>query len=124
MEISEKDQKIINDLKIGRLVKTFMTIILEKELISENEIENLMQKEYCKENLNVIFPILKKLNNKISLKENRIINKNQRYYANPIVNNNTKYLLTNEWKEFHRENFVNWLKIKVKNIERKNELRN
>lgn len=116
MEITEKDQKIIDNLKIGKLVKSFMTIILEKELISDNEIEKLTQKEYCKENLNVIFPILKKLNNKISLKENRIINGNQRYYAHPIINNNTKYLLTNEWKEFHRENFVNWLKIKVKNI--------
>ena len=32
------------------------------------------------------------------------------------MNNKTEYLLTNEWKEFHREDFVNWMKRKVKDI--------
>ena len=116
MEISEKDQKIIDDLKIGKLVKNFITIILEKELISENEIENLLKKDYSKLTFNVIFPILKKIDYKIPLKENRMINGNPRYYAKPIMNNKTQYLLTNEWKEFHREDFVNWMKRKVKDI--------
>jgi len=114
MKINDKDQDIIDSLKIGKLVKNFMTIILEKDLISENEIQNLLKKDYSKNTLNVIFPILKKVDNKISLKENGMINGNRRYYAKPIENNKTEYLLTNEWKEFHRENFVNWMKRKVK----------
>ncbi|MGK0448260.1 MAG: hypothetical protein ACJA2M_002046 [Polaribacter sp.] len=117
MKINEKDQKIIDSLKIGKLVKSFMTIILEKNLISEKEIQNLMEKDYSKDTLYVIFPILKKVNNKISLKENGMINGNRRYYAQTIENNKTEYLLTNEWKEFHRENFVNWMKRKVSDLE-------
>ena len=116
MEISGKDQKWFDSLKIGKLVHNLMTIILQKDLITENEIKNLLEKEYSKFNFNVIFPILKKVDNNIPLKENRMINGNQRYYANPIKNNEIEYLLTNEWKEFHRENFVNWLKRKVKDI--------
>ena len=116
MEITQKDRKDIDSLKIGKLVKSFMTVILEKGLISENEIQNLLKKEYSKFTFNVIFPILKKVDYKISLKENGMINGNRRYYAKPIENNKTEYLLTNEWKEFHREDFVNWLKRKVKDL--------
>lgn len=114
MEISEETQKTIDSLKIGKLVNNLMTKILENNLISETEIQNLLQKDYSKFTFNVIFPILKKVDDKIPFKENRMINGNPRYYTKSIENNDTEYLLTNEWKEYNRENFVNWLKRKVK----------
>lgn len=116
MKIPENDQKIIDNLKIGKLVKTFITIILEKELISENEIESLLKRDYSKLTFNVIYPILRKVDYTIPLKENRIINGNPRYYSKPIKFKKTEYFLTNEWKEFHREDFLNWLKRKVKDL--------
>ena len=114
MEITEKDKKNLDSLKIGKLVKNLMTIILEKDLITETEIQNLQKKEYSKFTFNVIFPLLKKVDEKLSLKENGMINGNPRYYSNPIKNKKTEYLLTNEWKEYNREDFMIWLKRKVK----------
>jgi len=116
MEISESEKKELDKLKIGKLVKNTMSIILEKDLISENEIQNLLKKDYSKFTFNVIFPILKKVDKKISLKENGLINGNPRYYAKPIENRETEYLLTNEWKEYNREDFMNWLKRKVSDL--------
>ena len=114
MKITEEEKQAIDKVKIGKLVKNLMTLILEKDLISENEIQNLLKKDYSKFTFNVIFPILKKVDEKTSLTENAMINGNRRYYAKPIENNKTEYLLTNEWKEFHREDFVKWLERKVK----------
>lgn len=114
MEITEKDKEILDNMKIGKLVKNLMTIILEKDLITETEIQNLQKKEYSKLTFNVIFPLLKRVDNKFSLKENGMINGNPRYYSKSIENNKTEYLLTNEWKEYNRENFMIWLKRKVK----------
>jgi hypothetical protein len=74
MEITENDKKNLDSLKIGKLVKNLTTIILEKNLVSENEILNLLKKDYSKFTFNVIFPILKKVDIKISLKENGMIN--------------------------------------------------
>ena len=44
MDISESEKKGLDKLKIGKLVKNTMSIILEKDLISENEIQNLLKK--------------------------------------------------------------------------------
>ena len=114
MKIKEEEKKEIDKVKIGKLVRNLMILILEKDLITKNEIDNLLQKDYSKFTFNVIFPILKKVDKKISLTENAMINGNRRYYAKPIENNKTEYLLANEWKEFHREDFIKWLKRKVK----------
>jgi hypothetical protein len=114
MEISENDKKGLENLKIGKLVNNLMTLILQKELISDMEIQNLEKKDYSKFTFNVIFPLLKKVDSNISLKENGLIKGRPRYYANPIEYKNVQYLLTNEWKEYHREDFMNWFQRKVK----------
>jgi hypothetical protein len=114
LKISEKEKKYFDNLKIGVLVKTLVKLILENDSITDLEIENLQKKDYSKNNFNVIFPILKKVDINKLIKEDRLINGNPRYYANPIENKKKHYLLTNEWKEFHREDFMIWLKRKVK----------
>ena len=116
MEITENDKKNLDNLKIGKLVNSLMVIILEKNLISDNEIQNLQKKDYSKFTFNVIFPILKKVDEKISLKDNGLINGNPRYYSKPIEANKVQYLLTNEWKEYNREDFMIWLRRKVKDL--------
>jgi len=45
-----------------------------------------------------------------------MINGNPRYYVKPIENRKTQYLLTNEWKEYNREDFMSWLKRKVTDL--------
>jgi len=116
MDLKENEKKELDKLKIGQLVRSMMTIILERDLISEIEIQNLLKKDYSKFNFNVIFTILKKVDKKIPLKDNLLINGNPRYYAKPIENRKTEYLLTNEWKEYNREDFMNWLKRKVSDL--------
>lgn len=116
MEIPENNKKVFDNFKIGKLVNNLMSIILEKELISDMEIQNLQKKDYTKLTFNVIFPLLKKVDTNISLKENVLIKGRPRYYVNPIEYKNVQYFLTNEWKEYHREDFMNWLRRKVKDL--------
>ncbi len=102
-------------MKIGKLVNNLIPTIIEKGLISDNEIENLQKKEYSKITFNVTFPLLKKVDKKLSLRENIMVNGYPRYYEKPIETNKVQYLLTNEWKEYNRDDFMNWLRKKVKN---------
>lgn len=116
MEITENEKKNLDNLKIGKLVKNLMVIILENNLVTDVEIENLQKKDYSKITFNVIFPLLKKVDEKTSLRENGMINGHPRYYVTPIESNKVQYLLTNEWKEYHRDDFINWLRRKVKDL--------
>lgn len=116
MKLSESDKKGLNELKIGKLVQNIMTITLNEKLISELELTKLQDKEYSKFTFDVIFPILKKVNMKISIKENTLINGYQRYYIKPIEYNGVQYILTNEWKEFNRSDFMKWIERKLKDL--------
>ncbi len=114
MKFSESDKKNLNDLKIGKLVLTVMNFALNEKLISELELIKLQDKEYSKFTFDVIYPILKKVNPRKSIKENTLVNDYQRYYIKPIEFNGVQYILTNEWKEYNRTDFMKWVERKIK----------
>ena len=102
---AEQKEETFNKVKIGKLVRDTFNRIFKDNLLSDNEIQNLMNVEYCKKIFDMNYPILKEINHSISLKEQRKINGYDRYYAKPFEN---KYLLCNDWYERNRKLFDIW----------------
>jgi len=116
MKFTKSDYETFEKRKIGELAKPLITIILEKNLISKIEIENLQKAEYSKSIFNVNYPILKKNNKNLSLKENIEFNGGNRYYVEPIKNGENEFFITNHWYDYHKEDFIIWLKRKVTDL--------
>ena len=86
-------------------VKYTMQKLLESDSISENEIERLKDKEYCKNTFNLKYPLLSE--NRFAYAEDD--KKHPRYYAENgfFVRG---YYLCNDWYEKRNENpFAEWL---------------
>ncbi len=113
MEFTENEIINLKREKIGYLVRNSIPTILKRNLISQSEIEKLQESQYSKFTFDVNYPVLKKVNEKLSILENRTINDHTRYYAYPIESNNIKYLYTCEWFERSQEDFIKWLRRKV-----------
>ena len=105
-ELNENLEK----MKIGEIIQTLLPTFLNEGLITKYEILKLQDKEYSKITFGVNYPILKKVNQEISLKENRYINGYPRYYARKILINEKEFILTQEWLDSNKENFINWFK--------------
>ena len=114
MKISKELLSVFKSDKIGNIVRNTLPFILENNLISQNEIEKLQKDEYSKMIFDMNYPILKKVNENLPLEENRSVNYHTRYYSDPVGNNDTRYLITSEWYERNKEDYINWLKRKVK----------
>ncbi len=113
MEYTDKDISDFRRMKIGLLVRNTLPKILEQSQITELEIKKLQEPDYSKFTFDVNFPILKKVNEKRSITENRTENSYTRYYANPVKNNGARYLITSEWYEQSLDNYIKWLQRKV-----------
>lgn len=113
-EILETPTNQLNKLKIGMLVRATLPLILELELIADVEIEKLQSSEYSKMTFDLNYPILKKVDEKRSIAENRTIGEYTRYYAQAQKNKNSNYLITSEWYDRNQEDYIRWLKRKVK----------
>ena len=114
MEFSKEANKNLIESKIGEIIKKFMPYILENNLISENEIKNLENPIYSKDTFNVNYPILKRYDKSIPKKDNIKLNGGPRYYSKPIKYNSTEFFLTNHWYDYYKENFIDWMKRKIK----------
>ncbi|UMB60647.1 hypothetical protein MHL31_00195 [Lutibacter sp. A80] len=104
----------LKKLKIGIMVRATLPLILKLELITDLEIERLQKSDYSKMTFDLNYPVLKKVDEKISIVENRTIGKYTRYYAKPQKNKNSHYLITSEWYDLNQEDYIRWLKRKVK----------
>ncbi|MCK0191560.1 hypothetical protein [Arenibacter sp. F20364] len=104
----------LNKLKIGMLVRATLPEILELELISEMEVKKMAQDNYSKIFFNLNYPVLKLVDENLSINENRTIGEYTRYYAAPIKYKNSRYLITSEWYDRNQEEYIKWFKNKVK----------
>jgi hypothetical protein len=104
----------LNKLKIGLLVRATLPEILELELISEMEVKKMTQDNYSKIVFNLNYPVLKLVDENLSINENRTIGKYTRYYVAPINYKNSRYLITSEWYDRNQEEYIKWIKSKVK----------
>lgn len=103
----------LKKLKVGFLVRNTLPGILQMELITDFEVEKLQNQDYSKMVLDMNFSVLRKLNPKISILENRTVGEYTRYYAFTVKYKNQEYLVSSEWYESNLEPYINWLKRKV-----------
>lgn len=104
----------LNKLKIGILVKATLPQILELELISEIEVKKMTEDDYSKMIFDMNYPVLKLVDENLSINENRTVGDYTRYYADPFDYKNSRYLISSEWYDRNQEDFIRWLKRKVK----------
>lgn len=105
------DFKGFEEMKIGGMVRSSMTRLIENDLLDLTEVDRLLQTEYSKRTFNLNYPVLKKYdpNNSLLLQRSDT-NGRQRYYADPYIIRDNKYLLTNHWVEdLSRSYFSAWL---------------
>lgn len=71
----------LKKLKVGFLVRNTLPEILQMELITDFEVEKMQNQDYSKMVLDMNFSVLRKVNPKLSILENRTVGEYTRYYA-------------------------------------------
>lgn len=106
-ESSTFDGKFFRTTKIGELVRDIMDYLIANNLLSNEDIFNLRDREYSKK-LGIWLPVLV-----ASESETKDASGRTRYYSNPLSINGKEYYLCREWKEEMRKSFVEWAKAKI-----------
>jgi len=98
------DNTFVNK-KVGALAKDFIQYGLMNNLFNDEDIKNLLCKEYSNLNTGCAFPVL-------TLDEKNTFDSNgrRRYYKQPIEINGKKFYICKEWFEGDRKKLVPWMK--------------
>lgn len=92
---------------IGTLVKEKLKKLLDKDVISKQEILNLQRADYSKQTLHINYPFLVKV-------EDNFNSKIQRYWKKPVSINGERFVVCSEWYEQPLNNdrpyFLKWYK--------------
>lgn len=89
------------ELKIGKLVQSRLEYLFNKNLLTESEISNLKNAEYCKKTFNLSFPLL------IDKNEKGIDSGGySRYWQREIFGG--KYKACSQWYKEQKQDFINW----------------
>lgn len=102
----------LDQQKIGRVVQLTITHMLENDLLSDDIIERLQSKSWCKEAFDINYPLLKDISDCCDKDSMRKDSKgNYRYYTTPINHKGKTYLLCQEWNDaMHRQKYDSWYK--------------
>ncbi len=96
--------------KIGKHVCTAIDNMISERLLDSDVIRNLTDQSWCKTNLKVSYPVLKRVVDDISIDVQR---KNKdgylRYYKRIYDIAGEKFLLCKEWYEKNRNSFNKWV---------------
>ena len=101
----------ITDKKIGQIAQNEFVDILTSNNIHDNVIKGLQELDFCKQFLNITFPVLKEVKEgdlSLQIKDNRGYN---RYYVTPISIKGKRYLLTSQWKEASLVSLLNFMEV-------------
>lgn len=101
----KKQNGLDNELAIGAFAQSVFKSLIEGNILNEKTINKLQSLEYCRNTFRMNFQILKKINDKNNIRNERQINGYPRYYSQPI----NGYLLCNDWYERHRDDLNSWL---------------
>lgn len=106
-ESSTFDSKFFRTTKIGELVRDTINYLIDNDLLSDEDIFNLSDKEFSKK-LGIWLPVL------VASESNTIDGSGRmRYYSSTISIKGKEYYLCREWKEEMRKKFVEWAKKKI-----------
>ncbi len=104
VEYSNFNEQYFRITKIGKLVVQTINYLAKKNLLSQEDIDNLKSKEFSSK-LGCWKPILVENQNE-TIDANGI----NRYYSEKVIVNNKGYYLCREWKEKSRDKYVPWVK--------------
>lgn len=94
------------NMKVGILVRSALTKMLENDMISEIEIERMQTLEYSKRVFDIQFPLLQNAKG--------INAKPLRYWASPVKTHGQYYFICSEWYDGpnndDRSYFLSWVK--------------
>lgn len=111
-----QEQSDKTSVKIGKLVRTTIEDLINRNLLSNDTIQLLLDKEYCKNTFNINYPLLKELNSSFSIKSQRYIGEYARYWSETFLINNNEYIVCQEWYERNREYFESWKSRLIKQM--------
>jgi hypothetical protein len=97
------NKRAVGGMKIGQFVQGKMKKLEQKNLLSPQDIANLLSQEYSKKVFNQNFPVLKNSDDDIKDEKGR-----NRYYTSEMFFG--EHYLTSQWFEYHWEPFLSWLK--------------
>lgn len=109
-EIKEQlfDDKFFRITKIGKMVRTSFLYLSENNLLSDDDIFNLRDRDYCRKHLGCAFPVL------TNKKEDTIdSNGVSRYYQDQVSLKEVNYYLCKEWFENDRKYVGPWLESRI-----------
>ena len=95
--------------KIGPFIRRTMRRLFADHILSQNEIHQLCDQEYCRRVLHQTFPVLKRYDPRRPLSEQKKINGYSRYYDLILNQEGEQFLLSNHWIEAKRPAFLTWL---------------
>lgn len=98
----ELDEKYLRVTKIGKLVVQSIKKLANENLLNDDDISNLSNKEFSSR-LGCWLPIL-------VYDESDLGDRRNRYYSDKITINCNDYYLCKEWREENRKKFLLWLK--------------
>ena len=115
IQIADTESDIEKEVKIGKAVRVFITKVAQKGILSSEEIEELTEIEYSKNNFNINFPVLKIFNPVLPVDEQKKDRRGyNRYYDLPIRIGVNEYFLCSQWVEnLHRSSFEKWQRDKL-----------
>lgn len=98
------------DIKIGELIKREFDRLFKEERIPKGEIRKLQEYDYCKKTFGINHPVLKEVDMKHSLEEQRRDeNGNAIYYGFIATIYDRDYYICSMWSEENRKDFLRWL---------------
>lgn len=96
----------VKEAAIGAYVKKEMQDLLNRGLLSDNEIDNLRSTEYCRDIFGIYFAVIKDYDRSIPISEQIKVGKYNRYWKTLFAD---KYLVCSQWHKGHREKFATWV---------------
>lgn len=104
------DDQFFRMTKIGVLVKKSFEYLLFNNKMTDDDLFNLKDREYCLRNLGCAFPFL--IEDESQMKDE---NGRNRYWNKPYIVGSHCYYFCSQWFESDRKKVVPWLKKKFKN---------
>jgi len=96
-------------MKIGQYVLRSFKIIAEESLLSAEDISNLSNAEWCRDNLHLGFAFLKAIDRSKPIAGQAYEGNYQRYWMQPHMYGTAGYLLCKEWFEQNRKYYDAWI---------------
>ncbi len=97
------DNEDTENIKVGKLSEIIFDYLSKNNLLKQEEINHLMDKDYSKLTFKTYYPVLA-----LNREDNRGNSEKLRYKKEPYIFNDKKYYLTNEWFDENKQYLINW----------------